>query len=486
MTKKYLLVINIVVLSLLALLIPVSISYTWAHFIDKEFTASNTFTSWTSRLWTQTYQSDFESGVPYQVDTTSSPGDVRLAITDDGMVRDDYDDYGKTSAYSNVVIVGGVLQLGSSGTIYVRTERPNANRAVQLTPYPTGTPNWQCVSEVTPDYQATYVYGTTAGTYQTDYYRFPNLGASGTVSNVTVYFMARSTADTPTAYARAAIYTPSGGESLGAIIPLTTTWTLYSHTFYYQPNSTNPWTTGTLNQASFGISLMSATGNQAQCTQAYIQMNYGSAAYYTSGTLTSVNLLSGITNTGIDSFTYNAPLIQTDLTAIRVQFSQDGTSWYSAAGVLNNWDTLMQGINTISLAALNWSGPNFYYRVELTTTNTATTPLLEYIQVNYSYYYASGSIASQVYDTNITSASWDALIWDELVAAGTDINFEVRASDTPFLKDALAPAWVSAGGTSPVLSGLPAGRYKQWRAILTTTNSAITPVLHEVRVYYDP
>ncbi|MCK4964891.1 MAG: hypothetical protein KAS54_07405 [Dehalococcoidia bacterium] len=62
---------------------------------------------------------------------------------------------------------------------------------------------------------------------------------------------------------------------------------------------------------------------------------------------------------------------------------------------------------------------------------------------------------------------------DKTLTSGTDITFEVRASDTVFLKGDGTPAWQDA-------SVLPTGRYQQWRATLTTTDGANTPVLHEV------
>jgi len=84
---------------------------------------------------------------------------------------------------------------------------------------------------------------------------------------------------------------------------------------------------------------------------------------------------------------------------------------------------------------------------------------------------------------------WDALFWDETLQSNTDITFEVRASNNLFAKDAepdppSVPDWISVGGTSPVTSGLPSGRYMQWRATLTTSDTSKTPTLHEVRVYY--
>ena len=98
-------------------------------------------------------------------------------------------------------------------------------------------------------------------------------------------------------------------------------------------------------------------------------------------------------------------------------------------------------------------------------------------------YVSPGTIASQVLDTGISGDRWDALFWDETVPAGTDITFEVRASDT--LSGGFPDtAWIPVGGTSPVTSGLPSGQYMQWRATLTTSDPSETPVLHEVRVYH--
>lgn len=96
----------------------------------------------------------------------------------------------------------------------------------------------------------------------------------------------------------------------------------------------------------------------------------------------------------------------------------------------------------------------------------------------------AGTVASQVLDTAVPGVRWDALFWDETLEPGTDITFEVRASDSLFAKDAATPSWTLVGGTSPVNSGLPSGRYMQWRATLSTSDTSETPALHEVRVYH--
>jgi hypothetical protein len=100
---------------------------------------------------------------------------------------------------------------------------------------------------------------------------------------------------------------------------------------------------------------------------------------------------------------------------------------------------------------------------------------------------ASGSIASQVLDTGEAGTEWSRLSWGEILESGSDITFEVRASDISFLKYATTPSWVAVGGTYPVTSGLPSGRYMQWRALLTTDDIGeidVAPVLNYVIIVY--
>ena len=184
----------------------------------------------------------------------------------------------------------------------------------------------------------------------------------------------------------------------------------------------------------------------------------------------------------INSFSYNASAIPSG-TGLKVQFSQDNTNWYNSAGTLGGWDTLSQGAHSIDLSGLGWSGANFYYKMEFTSDGTGT-PVLDDITVNFLTYYVSGTIASQVLDTSKDGTTWTKLSWDETIPSGGNITFQVRASDTLFAKESATPSWTSVGGTSPVTSGLPSGRYMQWRATLSTTDTGETPTLHEVIVYY--
>jgi hypothetical protein len=112
----------------------------------------------------------------------------------------------------------------------------------------------------------------------------------------------------------------------------------------------------------------------------------------------------------------------------------------------------------------------------------ASNSLFEFFRTK--TYASSGTIASQVFDTTISGTRWDGLVWDSTLPATTNVTFEVRASDTIFTASASTPSWTSVGN-SPVLTGLPSGRYMQWRATLTSTvTNAYTPTLSEVRTYY--
>jgi len=114
--------------------------------------------------------------------------------------------------------------------------------------------------------------------------------------------------------------------------------------------------------------------------------------------------------------------------------------------------------------------------------NVADGGALTFVAVN--TYVGLATMASQVRDTGTAGARWDGLFWDETLQLNTDITFEVRASNTLFAPGDALPAWTPLGGTSPITSGLPSGRYMQWRATLTTSDTSVTPVLHEVRVYH--
>jgi len=475
----------IVALCLLLGCLLIGIQGTGAYYSDAEVSTTNNFTSWISNLWSQTSQTDFNTGLTNHADTSSSPGNVKIAKSYSSFsVSDTYADESKINSKSNLVVTGGQVMLTSSGSSGTETLRPNAAGTYSQCSRYNAFSNYQAVDEAAADEDNTYVY-TSGGATQLDTYNITNHSqGSGTVNSVTVYIRSRASAF-GTVAAEVAIRTYNTNYFASYTSPLPTSYTNISATWTKNPNTNNDWTWTEIDALEAGVRHydLDFTPNP-RTTQVYVEVNYTATVYNSPGTLTSTNLLSGLTVTSIDSFDYNASAIPSG-TGLRVQFSQNATNWFSSSGTAGAWDTLSQGTNSISLAALGWSGANFYYKMEFTSSG-ASTPILDQIAVNYSYYlyYASGTIASQVFNTTISGDVWDALCWDMTTPANTNITFEVRASNTLFTKDVASPSWTAVGGSSPVISGLSSGQYKQWRATLTTSDSSITPTLHEVRTYY--
>ncbi|MDD5509453.1 MAG: hypothetical protein PHI12_01385 [Dehalococcoidales bacterium] len=98
-------------------------------------------------------------------------------------------------------------------------------------------------------------------------------------------------------------------------------------------------------------------------------------------------------------------------------------------------------------------------------------------------YATEGWRLSAVFDSGANDTDWLVLEWDETLPTNTDIDFEVRASNTEFYLNDTTPAWIAVGGNSPANLSLT-GRYVQWRVTLSTGNIMVTPELYEVRMLY--
>ena len=101
------------------------------------------------------------------------------------------------------------------------------------------------------------------------------------------------------------------------------------------------------------------------------------------GILTSANLLSGRNVGSIDSFNYNSSFISPGC-GLKVQFSQNNIDWYDSLGNINNWNNLSQGEHVINLSSLNWSGPDFYYRLKF-ESDFSCVPVLNEIIMKYHF-----------------------------------------------------------------------------------------------------
>jgi len=168
----------------------------------------------------------------------------------------------------------------------------------------------------------------------------------------------------------------------------------------------------------------------------------------------------------------------------------------------NQWYTLANVPSTVSyggsltysypgaIFAFTGSGTNRHYRFDIATGIWGASTSAPG-NVNNGGALTSGSfvlsrtgtLTSTTLDTGSSDSSMQGLFWTETLPAGTDITFEVKASNSLVAGEPSGP-WIGVGGTSPVTVELPSGQYIQWRATLTTTNVHLTPILLEVRVYY--
>ena len=330
-------------------------------FTDSETSSGNGFQAWTSILWPQTTQADFEAGIPSQPDTRSSPGNV-------GLARDNH-----IFAFQ-----------GGSATFWRYGVPGNSWTSM------TGAPN--------------------------------ALGAGGALAYDGVRY----------------IYAFQGGGT---------------RIFWRYDATLGVWAARTQAPANVGTG-----GSLAYDGSRYIYAFRGNNRvtfwqYDTNNNSWAVRANAPATVRAGGSLAYDGTryiyALRGNNRAVFWRYDTTSNSWTSMAGALGN----VAGGGALAFVAA-------------------------------SAYVSSATLASQVRDTGISEDRWDALIWDETLPANTDITFEVRASDTLFAADNVTLTWTSVGGTSPVTSGLPSGRYMQWRATLTTTDIAVTPLIHEVRLYH--
>ena len=69
--------IGIIVLTLVVISLS-TFGTTHAHFTSRQVTGPHLISTWQSYFWTQTTQADYQTGTLENVDTISSPGDVKL------------------------------------------------------------------------------------------------------------------------------------------------------------------------------------------------------------------------------------------------------------------------------------------------------------------------------------------------------------------------------------------------------------------------
>ena len=435
----------VLILGLMVLLLASSLHTTTSYFVDSETSAGNNFQAWTSTQWVQTTQAHFEAGVPSNVSTSTSPGLVKLATGSRNQLyafRGASADFWRyniaTNSWAPPLTVGAGGALACDGANYVYALRGGAT--TDFWRYDIAGNSWTAMAAA----PATVSSGG-ALAYAGPNYIYALRGAS------TAFWRYDIAANSWTAMA----VTPASVTLGGALVYDGSSY-IYafrggSTTFWRYNIAGNSWTAMAVAPASVGTG-----GALAYAGPNYIYASRGGTTadfwrYDIAGnSWTAMAVAPATVSTGGSLACDGANYIYAFRGASTTTFWR-----YDIAG--NSWTAM-----TVAPASVSSGG--------------ALTPVIQYV--------GSGTIASQVLDTGADGATWEELSWDEMLPTNSDITFEVRASDTEFLKDAAAPSWIPVGDSSPVIGGLPSGRYMQWRATLVSFTEMRTPMLLEVRVDY--
>ena len=419
-------------------------------FTDSEASIASGFQAWTSALWRQTTLADFEGGVvPIRADTRSSPGDVKLARTSGIFAFQggtaSFWRYGVTDntwatmaspLAPNTVGAGGALAY--DGTRYIYAFRGGGSTTFWR--YDTTSNTW------------TTLTGSAAAN---------NGGGLACVGTTYVYALFGN----GTTFRRYRIALGNWQNRAGALLPVGAGGALaYDNTQYIYALR------GGGNTTFWRYDTVGNTWTSMRVTPAAV--NAGGALAYVGGYVYAFQ--GGGSNT---FWRYSiAGDNWTAMTSAPAAVNAGGALAYDGSGYIY---AFQGGSNTFwRYDVLN----NRWAAMATPTGAVAAGGALAFVPG--STYVDSATVASQVLNTNTPGDRWNALFWDRTLPANTNITFEVRASDNSFAADNATLPWISVGGTSPVTSGLPSGQYMQWRATLTTTNTAVTPLLAEVRLYH--
>jgi hypothetical protein len=217
-----------------------------------------------------------------------------------------------------------------------------------------------------------------------------------------------------------------------------------------------------------------------------IKTNKTGHLLYSTGELTSTNLLAGQEINSINQFNYN--FLNVTGIGTFVQFSQDKINWYNSLGVLNDWNQLNSGTHSIDLTLLGWKSGSFFYHMNF-SYGGVVSPTLYSVGINADRYVSQGTYESSSHDTGGTS-TFKTISWTN--SGPSSVEFQLRTAATEGElsgKDFVGPGGLkSVNYTSPgedIWTGHNGDRWVQWKAYLYTGNLSGSPILEDVTINYN-
>jgi hypothetical protein len=498
--KKWL----ILAIALGIILLSSSIGVTHSSFVDQESSTGNDFQAWASTQWVQTTRGDFEAGVLNNVDTSSSPGNVKLAT-----ISNWYNcnwQYRKSHVVESASGAGTNYQVRlivhqGSGTdagndVYLSDHCEDDFGDIRFTGSDGTTELDYWLESYTSGDEATFwikVADDLSNSNATIYIYYGNSGASATSDGANTF------PDLFTDFPGDSL--PSGwqvdGDTVGSMViensllkltarkeasgswlkrgvkTSSSVWTndralmfrIDSINYYPEVTDRRRWFLGG-EAYNFFLEFQSWGDKVRVCD--WNKYDEYSPCDYTGGEVVWLAKESG--NNGVAYYYVDGNLVD-----ILDEEGLHPDHAFSDFTVVFNVQVGMNAMPDVDYTYIDWVAIRKFVYPEPANGDWGGEE---------SQYLSLGTIASKVRNTGVAGARWDALFWDETLESSANITFHVRASDTSFAKDASSPSWTLAGDTSPVTSGLPSGQYMQWRATLTTSDTSKTPTLHEVRVYH--
>jgi outer membrane protein assembly factor BamB len=407
--------------------------------------------------WTQTSQADFASGTLFQLDIASSPGDVKLAKASSGYVYAFKGYCTKTfwryeiatdnwSALANAprnVYAGGALAYDGSNYIYALA----GGGKNYFWRYNIATNTWETLTNALQ-----YINAGGALVYDGGNYLYALAG--GGKNKFMRYSISSDTwsnkATTPAAVYGGGALTYGGGDFIYALGGMSTNFWKYSI-----PG--NNWTvlTGTPSCVGDGGALATDGSNYV-----YALKGANTATFWRYDI--SLNSWSSLADTPVTPCIWGGGALVYDKDA----------HLYALRG--NNQDDFWK----YDIASNAWSIKHD------TPSNVAYGGALAFKGASY---YTSGNLISSTYDAGY-AADFGNISWTATAPAATSVKFQIATNSDN-------ATWVfkgpnGSGGTyytssdTAIWAGHDGDRYIKYKAFLDTTDTSVTPVLHDISISF--
>jgi len=408
--------------------------------------------------WTQTSQADFESGTLFHLDTSSSPGDVKLAEA--GSANYAYALRGKntrdfwrydvsTDSWASLALTPGNVKYGGSlacdGGNYIYAFKGNSSSFWR---YDISLDSWTTLTSAPGTVKQGgaltcnngYVYAL-QGNNTKNFWRYDISGGTWA-----------SMADAGDYVKEGGALTTDGGNYIYAFHCVGT------DIFWRYDISADSWT------------LMANTPND---------VGYGAALAYDSS-----------------GYVY----------ALRGKYSSD--FWrYDISG--DSWTSKTPAPGSVEWGgALAWDGGDYIYGLrgkytwdfwrydtsaDSWTSRTHTPTTVGYggaLVMGGASYHGSGTLTSSAYDAG-SAADFGTISWTATVPAGTSVKFQLASntdnSTWSFVgPDGASGTYYTSSGGQAVWSGHDGDRYIKYKAYLATADTAKTPGLHDISITCAP